>query len=391
MNEPRQNPKLLTVTAAPESVRQFLLTQIRDLKERGWDVHVATGPGCDLPELRSENVPHHWMPLTRHISPMSDLRSLIRLYQLCRRWRFDIVHTHMIKGSLLGQLAAWMARVPVRVETAHGTRYSRDLPLWLRAGILLAEGVAARRAQRVWVLNNEDYQLFRRWKLARPDALRLLGSGGIGVDLNRFRPDILNSQGRILYRKKLNLPAESLVVGFIGRPVRDKGIEELRIAWPAIVRSCPNAWLLVVTAELDSERTSEKVNTESFEGLTQANVLVNRRDMPEIYNCLNLVVLPSYREGFSRVILEASACGIPVVASDVRGCRDAVVHGNTGEIVPPRDSDALAQAVVQLLQEEELRAKMRSQAREHACRYFDEELVCAHVYETYMDLMAGRR
>lgn len=380
------------VTTVPETMRALVLPILRRLRQEKWDVHVAVGRGQDLPMLGELGIRQHYVPMTREISPLADVLALREMYRLCCRWRFDIIHTHTLKASLIGQLAGRLAGVPVRVETVHGTRYMPDLPLWLRAALLTCERLAATQAQRVWVSNPEDLRLFVSRGLVRRGTAALLGSGGVGVDLERFSPRVLQAGRRAAYRRELGLPDDALVVGFVGRLVRDKGIHELMAAWPAVVADVPRAHLLAVAPLLTSERSSETVSPQQLAALPHAGVLTNRSDMPELYNCMDLLVLPTYREGFPCAIIESAACGVPSVATDVKGCRDGVVPGVSGVLVPPRDAGALAEAMIALLRDDSRRAELAMGARRVAESRFDQAPVVdgtMRVYRRLLELHGG--
>jgi hypothetical protein len=137
MNDVLKNLKILVVTTVPETIRAFLLPQLADLRDKGCELHIAIGIGCDLPELEALGITEHRLPLTRDFSPVQDLKALWSMLWLCLRWRFNLVHTHTLKASLIGQIAGWLASVPVRLETAHGTRYMPDLPFTTRKGYYL--------------------------------------------------------------------------------------------------------------------------------------------------------------------------------------------------------------------------------------------------------------
>ena len=379
--------RILVVTAAPEDVRVFLMDQLTDLRKRGCEIHVATGYGCDLPELQDFGIVQHRLPLTRQVTPSKDLKALWEIFRLCRQWHFDLIHTHTVKASLIGQIGARLAGVPVRVETVHGTVYMPDRPFVMRKTILWCERLAAWQAQRVWVLNTDDFHFFKSQYIAKSEALQLLGEGGIGTNLQRFRPGLFTSEQRRQYRRDLMLPEDALVVGFVGRLVKDKGINELIEAWPKIQEQIPNAYLLVVAACLVSERRYEMVDPSRLEKMPNTILLRNRHDMAQLYNCMDVLVLPSYREGFPCVIMEASACGVPVVASDVRGCREAVLHGQTGLLVPPYDWQKISSAIQYLLKNDSRCHDMAQQARKYAEEHFDQRIAHEHIRNTYESLL----
>lgn len=376
------------MTTVPETVRAFLLPQLKELREHGARVHVATGQnGCPLPELAELDIVEHRLPLGRNISPLKDLHALIDVIKLCRKYHFDLIHTHTLKASLTGQLGARFAGVPVRIETAHGTRYMPDLPWLARKAILASERLAARQAHRVWVLNQEDLELFRKNGIGSPDTLKLLSRGGIGLDIEHYFPQVLTNIEIKEYRRSIGLPADVPVVGFVGRLVKDKGVNELYHAWQKLSARIPSAYLLIISAILPSERHDEVVSMERFTKLKNCVLLANRNDMNKLYRCMNVLVLPSYREGFSRVIMEAMASGVPVVASDVRGCRDVVDDGKTGILVPCRNIDLLSEAACRLILDTTLQKAMSEKARQCAVQYFDQRKINQFILQTYEQLL----
>lgn len=389
MRDSSKKKRILIFTTVPETIRAFLLPQIADLQDHGYEVHVATGfQGCSLPELTTSGVTEYRLHLIRNISPLQDIKALWAAIKILRCNNFDIVHTHTLKASLIGQLAARFTNVPVRVETAHGTRYMPDLPFAVQKGIILSEQLAAKKAHRVWVLNQEDFDFFLSKGLAQKEALQLLSRGGIGADLSRFRPALFDPLQREDYRCKLQLPKHGPVVGFVGRLVQDKGIRELLAAWPEVLRQFPKAFLLIVTAHLESERKAELISQQQLKQMHNTVLLTNRSDMEKLFNCMDMLVLPSYREGFSRVIIEASACGLPVIASDVRGCRDGVVHGQTGLLTPPGNAGCLAQAIVELLSDWPRLTAMGKQARLLAEKNFDQNIIIKNIRLEYERLLS---
>ena len=389
---PLDRPKILIVTTVPETARAFLLPQFVALVKNGFEVHLATGiEGDALAELKQIPVTEHRFNFIRDISPFSDIKAIWALYKLCRKHQFDIIHTHTLKASLIGQLTAKLSNIPVRFETVHGIRYLPDMPWLMRKSILIAERTAASCADRIWVLNSEDRDFFLSHKLATKEKIELLGKGGIGVDLVRFRPSVLSLQQRADFRSSVGLLPDATVIGFVGRPVRDKGVMELIEAWPQITKKAPNAKLVVICAELPSERSSELIGLHKLQTFPGTVVLKNRSDMPELYGCMDMLVLPSYREGFSRVIIEALSCGLPVIASDVRGCRDAIVNNKTGILIPPKNSHELVDSVLKLVSNPNLLKQMSIAAREYAVDNFDENAIIAHILRSYFDLCDRRK
>ncbi|MFH1615846.1 MAG: glycosyltransferase family 4 protein [Planctomycetota bacterium] len=380
--------KVLIVATVPETVNAFLLPYMRELAASGCDVYLATGEGAEICNIDGIVKKYYKVPLTRKMSPLEDMRALLRIIRICRKNRFDLIHTHTLKASLIGQVAARIANIKARFETVHGTRYMPELPVVSRLVIVWSERIAAKLSQKVWVLNTEDFDFFENRIHIYAPKLELLSRGGIGVDLIKYRPACLSNHQRAEYKKRLNLPGDGFVVGFVGRPVVDKGILDLRTAWEKVVLKCKNIRLLIIACVLASDRSEELINIEELKTMKNTVVLTNRNDMPELYNCMDMLVLPSYREGFSRVILEACSCGLPVVTTDVRGCRDAIEDGETGFLVPPKAPGKLAEKITTLFRDGDLCVKMGAAARTYAEGNFDQRRIIDRINRTYQEYLS---
>jgi glycosyltransferase involved in cell wall biosynthesis len=215
----------------------------------------------------------------------------------------------------------------------------------------------------------------------------LLGGSGNGVDAaGRFDPTKLGPETRSLTRSDLGIPSKATVIGFVGRIVREKGIGELAEAWNLLREDHPEAHLLIVgpfeTQDVVPGRAVEKLQADSRVHLTGMDW-----NTPPLYAGMDIVVLPSYREGFPNVPLEAAAMRLPVVATNVPGCVDAVEDGRTGILVPPRNASALAAAIRSYLDDPELRRKHGDAGRERVLREFRQEAVWEAIHGEYMRLL----
>jgi len=366
---------------------RFLSGQIGHMQAEGWDVHAISSPGPDLAEFgREYGVTVHSVPMHRAITPMADLRSVVALVRLLRAIRPLVVHAHTPKAGLLGMVAARLARVPVRIYHIHG------LPLMTATGVrrrLLtwAERVACRCAHRVLCVSASVRDVAIQEGLCRPDAIAVPLGGSInGVDADdRFRPERWES-GRRRTRTGLGLPEHAVVVGYVGRIVRDKGMVELAAAWERLRRTRDDVHLLLVgplepqdpvpPEVLSMLRTDPRVHMTGMDWHT-----------PPLYAAMDLVVLPTYREGLPVVPLEAGAMRLPVVATRVPGCVDAVVDGVTGTLVPAYDAGALAHAIEEYLRDPALRAAHGRAGRERMLQHFRQERIWEAVAIEYRRLI----
>jgi glycosyltransferase involved in cell wall biosynthesis len=377
--------KIAVAANVPESFRMLLRAQLDAARAGGYDVHCVSGPGVYLAELARDGFPTHEVPLTRLFDPAADARAVAALVRLFRAERFDLVHTHTPKTALLGQLAARLARVPRVVNTVHGLLSHDDVPRLPRLALAAVEHLTCALSSAVLSQSREDVERAIERRMCRPSRIRHLGQG---IDLMRFDRGRVLAAGRDALRLRLGVPADALVIAMIARFTREKGYPEFLAMARRLAQCRADAHFLVVGTSI-RERDAVKVSpaTQGLKG--RLTVLVDRDDMPEIYGAADLVVLPTYREGFPRSLVEASAMGIPVVATQIRGCREAVLDGQTGLLVPPGDVEALYYAVTKLADDSARRLRMSDTATRRARIEFDERGVCERVLAVYADLLDG--
>ena len=362
-------------------------------RAHGFEVEAIASPGDELIELgRREGIAVHAVPMGRTITPLRDPISLYKLWRLLRRLRPAIVNAHTPKGGLLGMTAAWLAGVPVRIYHVHG------LPLMTAGGIrrlLLrwSDRVAGRLAHRVLCVSHSLRRAALAEGLFPVEKVRVLARGTInGVDSAvRFNPAVVRREeaGREV-RAMLGIPAEACVLGFVGRGVRDKGIVELAIAWRDLREQYPDMHLLIVGPFESHDPVPAEIRGELADDLRAH--LVDRwvDDIPPFYSALDVLALPSYREGFSCTLLEAAAMGLPVVATRVPGCVDAVEDGVTGRLVPPYDSRALTEAVAAYMGDPHSRRENGRAAHERVVRDFGQQEVWDALSAEYRGLLTAR-
>jgi glycosyltransferase involved in cell wall biosynthesis len=355
---------------------------LRALREAGFRVTLVASPGELLGSTAaSEGVESIAIPMQRRIAPIADLVSLFRLWQLMRRLKPDMVEFSTPKAGLLGMIAARLCGVPRRVYMLRGlklettTGFKRRILLW-------AERLTAACAH--VVLCNSDSLRAEALALGVAPAakLLLLGDGSSnGVDMERYSP------GSTDVRERYGLPQDAHVVGFVGRLTRDKGLPELIEAFDAILQAEPKAHLLLVgwyDASEDSlgDDVRRRIETHSHIHLTG---FVN--GAAPYYRAMDVMVLPTWREGFPNVVLEASATGIPVVTTQSTGSRDSVVPEVTGLLIPPGYPEAISEAVLKLLRDPGRRLRMGHAARAWVLERFIDERVLGRTAAYYKSLL----
>lgn len=376
--------KVAHLTTADVSLRLLLFAQLRAVRDAGGEAIGISAPGPFVAELERAGVRH--IPLTsstRSSDPIADMRAARELYGILRRERVDVLHTHNPKPGVYGRVVGRLARVPVVVNTVHGL-YATEDDAWTRRGPVYAlEAIAARCSDAELVQNPEDLALMQRLHLTQ--HARLLGNG---VDLARFDMTRFTSEERRAARASIGAGDDTVVVGAAGRLVAEKGYPELFEAMAALD---PTRYRMVVAGTEDPDKP-DALSPAILEAARMRGVVLagHRDDIETLYAAMDIFVLPSHREGFPRVSMEAAAMTLPVVTTDVRGCRQVVDHGRTGFIVPVGDACALAQAISTLADDPGLRRRMGAAARERAVVEFDERRVVARVLDTYREVAARK-
>jgi glycosyltransferase involved in cell wall biosynthesis len=379
--------KVVHVTTSDMSLRYLLLDQMRYLRSLGHDVRAVSGPGPWVQSVRDAGVPVDIVPLTREIRPLRDLRAFIALVAYFARRRPDAIHTHTPKASILGQWAALVARVPHRVHTIHGLYFPGHMRPGRRWFYVLLERLQMRPAHAILSQNREDLETCRVDRLCDVSRLSYLGNG---IDVERFHPR--NLERRIAVRRALGIADDTLVVGMVGRVIREKGYLEYFAAAKLLHAAHPAAVFLAIGPHEPWKADTIGADDIAAYGLGDAlRLLGHRDDVDDLYAAMDVLTLPSHREGFPRAPMEAAATGLPVVVTDVRGCRETVVDGETGALVPVHDPTKLADAIGSLLDDANLRTRMGQRGRALAEARFDQKLVFERVAATYARLQDARR
>ncbi|MGH9013477.1 MAG: glycosyltransferase family 4 protein [Acidimicrobiia bacterium] len=368
------------LTTVDSSLRFLLFPQLRAVVDRGGDAIGISAPGPWVAGLERDGVRHVPLPSsTRGMDLRADLRSAAELWRILRREHFDVLHTHNPKPGLYGRVVGRLAGVPIVVNTVHGVYATERDPWPKRLLVYLLEAVAARFSDAELVQNAEDLSRMTRCRITRRDA-RLLGNG---VDLAKFDPERFTEEDRRALRASLGAEPGQVVVGTVGRLVAEKGYRELFEALDRL----DERYVAVVAGPRDPEK-ADGLPAETLDRAARAGVrlLGWRDDVDALYRAIDVFVLPSYREGFPRAAMEAAAMAVPVVATDIRGCRQVVEHGVNGFLVPVRDPSALEAAIRRLGEDPALRAAMGAAGRRRARERFDERAVVRTVMETYREV-----
>ncbi|HEY4119005.1 MAG TPA: glycosyltransferase [Byssovorax sp.] len=362
------------------------LPYLRPFLARGWEVFGICPPGPRVELVTREGV--RWLPhgITRAIDPAGDAAEVARLYRCFREHRFDVVHTHNAKTGILARLVATAARVPVILHTHHGMVFSMESPRRVRWPAAALERAASARVDRLLVQSGEDRDALVETGAANPNDISLVGNG---IDLSKFDEARFVEQRRAV-RAELGVGERDVLFFSAGRVVKEKGFVELFEAYERAHAKEPRV-RLAVAGPADTDR-GLGVPDRSLEAARRAGVLLlgERADMPELYAASDVVALASWREGLPRVLIEGAAMGKPLLATDVRGCREVVKDTSWGVRVPVRDAEALAGALVAMTADAELRATVGAHNRAAARERYDLAVVVGRIERIYDELLAKK-
>jgi lipopolysaccharide/colanic/teichoic acid biosynthesis glycosyltransferase/glycosyltransferase involved in cell wall biosynthesis len=387
-NPSSSNNRLLIAVTSPLACN-FYKGVLGHLKRAGFEPTVMSAPGEGLRTLSAgEKVPSLAVPMKREIAPVSDAIALLRIYRRIRKLRPYLVDASTPKAGLLVSIAAWIARVPCRVYTLRGLRLETTTGA-KRAVLWTAEWISCACSHKVICVSASLRTRANELGFVSPRKATAPGKGSGIVDPRRFFPRDRHSAATTQLRESLGIPDTAPVVGFVGRFVRDKGIGELVEAFRNLRTTYPDLHLLLVGDFEDGDPVKPEVRRyiESEAAIIRPGFVA---DSSPYYGLMDLLALPTYREGFPGVPLEAQASGVPVVTTSATGAIDSVVDPVTGLIVPVGDAKALTNAIARLLKDPELRARMGKAGRLRVEQDFVPQVIWDAKVALYRDLMVER-
>lgn len=343
---------------------------------------ISSGLEQDFTTLLNENVRFIPVNIARKVSLWLDMLALFNLYKIFRKNHFDVVHSLMPKTALLAMLAAFFAGVPKRIHTFTGQVWANKDGA-ARLGLKMLDKLVAKCATGLLTDSISQRQFLISQHVVEKEKIIVLGNGSIcGVDAERFKP---NLAVRHEIRTNLGIPDNAIVYLFLGRLNKDKGIQDLAYAFSELAGNMHQAHLLVVgpdeggmdiMLQLILAKCSKQFHRIGF------------TNKPEDYMaCADVFCLPSYREGFGSVLIEAAAVGLPAVASRIYGITDAVVDGETGVLHQPKNIEEIKRALLTLTIDTNLREKISKQAMTRAHNYFSTKMVVAAMRKYYQTLL----
>jgi glycosyltransferase involved in cell wall biosynthesis len=380
-----EKTRLLRITTVPISLHLLLKGQFRFMREQGFEVYTMSAAGKEIPEVLKEGVEHIEVPLTRKITPIQDLLCLWKMMRIIRSIRPHIVHTHTPKAGLIGMLAAWLCRVPVRMHTVAGLPLVEATGL-KRSILVITEKITYFCATGVYP-NSVGLKDYMTQSLGvSNDKLKIIGKGSSnGIDTGRFkRTEDLEQQTNEL-RSRYGIKPGDVVFSFVGRIVKDKGIGELVQAFKKLPELAGGAkvYLLLIGP---FEQELDPLDEEDYKFLhNNKNVILAgfQSDVRPWIMTSDVFVFPSYREGFPNVVMQSCCLNVPCIVSNINGCNEIIQHEQTGIIVPVKNAEAVYQAMVTLMENTTLRQSYSQAAREYIVANFDQQFVWKELLNEY--------
>jgi len=356
-------------------------------KER-YRVDVLSGPqtgseGSLIEELRTRGISLTILPdMVRQISPLHDSLALLKMMRLIRTKRYTVVHTNSSKAGIIGRIAARLAGIPIIVHTVHGWSFHEHMAPWLKKIYTTLERFAASFTDAMVVVTDRDIDKGLQEGIGRPEQYHLIRSA---IPLDEFDPQRVSREN---VRKELGIPLDAPVLGNVGRfSVQKNPLDWVQVA-ALVAKGMPDCHFLLVG---DGPLRPEVEALIAENNLSAQTILTGlRRDVPEMLSAIDVFLLTSLWEGLPRVIPQAMAMQVPVIANHVDGSAEAILHGETGYLCNPGDLDDLAANCLLLLRDEHLRTEMGQKGRAYAIQEFDVYRMVSQIANLYDDLLENK-
>ncbi|WPY99734.1 glycosyltransferase family 4 protein [Christiangramia sp. OXR-203] len=378
--------KLVRVTTIPLSLEKLLEGQLTFMSQHYQVIAVA----ADEKRLEKygvdNNVETYAVELTRAITPIADLKAVFKLTSYLRKEKPLIIHSHTPKAGIISMLAGWLAGVPIRLHTVAG------LPLlevkgFKRRILDFVEKLTYKLAHKVFPNSFELKKIILDLNYANESKLKVLGNGSSnGIDTTYFDPQRFTEDFKSDLRSKFGIPQEDIVFVFVGRLVKEKGIEELVRAFNELRVSSPKCSLLLIGPyEQDLDPISEEIIQE-IEKNPKIITTGYELDVRPYFAIANILTFPSYREGFPNVVLQAGAMSLPAIVSNINGCNEIIQNGENGIIIPVKSEEALKVAMKKLVDDIDLRSQLTLNARQVIQKKYEREYFWQILLKEYKEL-----
>ncbi len=381
--------KIIRVTTIPKSLGGLLRGQLKFMSQYYHVIGISGKGGDRLDKVaREEEVPVIPVEMTRKITPIQDLRAVYQLYKIFKKEKPDIVHSHTPKAGTLSMLAAKLAGVPHRLHTIAG------MPLLEVTGakrtlLDIVEKLTYSCATMIYPNSFGLKEIIIKNKYTKPKKLKVIGNGSSnGIDISHFDPELYSEEDCIALRTELKIDPADTVFIYLGRLVKDKGINELVAAFKRLNQENSNSKLLLVGIfENDLDPLFPEVEQEIK---TNPDIIFAgwQSDVRPYFAISDILGFPSYREGFPNVVMQAGAMGLASIVTDINGCNEIIEDGVNGIIIPPKDEESLYVSLKKLVEDKELLFKLSSKSRTMIVDRYGRQSMWESILEEYKTLLS---
>lgn len=378
--------KICVVTTSDSSLYVLFPDFFPLLIEKGFEVVGICADGPWVEKIGNQGIKVIIVPMTRSFTPWLDLKCLWKLYQIFRRERFDIIHYSTPKAALLTGLAGRAAHCPALLYTLRGLGYTAFNGIKRVIG-KYCEKIACHCAHWVIAISNSLKEEAAKEKLLQANRIKVLGAGSSkGVNLDQFQLNEKTIAEANKIKRSLGIGNSDVVIGYAGRLTEEKGVIELLQAFENIYQRNNKVHLILVGDQDQRNPLPDRIFA-TIKEHQNIQMIPWQENVSSYIAAMDIFVLASYREGFGNSLIEASAMQVPVVATDVPGCRDAVVNGKTGLFVKPHDAIHLEKALNELIENPSKRIMMGKNGKQWVRKNFDRKTIWARLIEVYEQML----
>ncbi len=378
--------KLIRITTVPISLDKLLDKQMAFMKDYYKVIAVSSNESLLKKIGEKDGVETYCVEMTRKITPIQDVKAICKLYYFLKREKPLFVHTHTPKAGMVGMVAALLAKVPNRLHTVAG------LPLMETRGLKrkvlnLVEKMTYKCSTIIYPNSKGLRDIIIKEKLCPEKKIRIIGNGSSnGINTSYFDPINISTLERADLKESLNIDSDDFVFIFVGRLVTDKGINELISAFDNVSHDNRKVKLLLVG---NKEPELDPLKKETLEIISKNSNIIEvgyQADVRPYFAISDVLVFPSYREGFPNVVMQAGAMGLASIVTDINGCNEIIINDTNGVIIPPKNSLELQRMMELYLNNNTLLAKHRSNSRKMIVSRYEQEFIWKTLLSEYKSL-----
>ena len=378
--------KIIRITTIPASLKTLLKGQLKYVSQNGYNIIGVSSEGKELKEVSvNEGVRVVSLNMSRKITPLKDLISLWNLYLLFVSEKPDIVHTHTPKAGTIGMIASFLARVPVRMHTVAG------LPLMEVNGVKrlilnIVEKITYFCASKVYPNSFGLRDIIIKSKFTNENKLKVIGNGSSnGIDTNHFNPSLFSDYEKKMLQKSLKIKDTDFIFIFVGRLVGDKGVNELIEAFDLLSIKNNKIKLLLVGPYEDELDPIQTISKQKILKNIQIISVGFQEDVRPYFAISDLLVFPSYREGFPNVVMQAGAMGLPSIVTNINGCNEIIIDNFNGLIIPKKDSNSLKESMQFFLENKTKFNEYSENSRNHIVEKYHCKIIWKLLLKEYQE------